>query len=241
MARAPRGKKPTSVKVNFKDIETRTRVSAEGDYPLKVLEVTPKTFGTGNEGLEFIFEVTDGKSKGAKAWFTCTFDEKSLWKLHALLTAMGVEVEDDEMDIDLTELVDREVMGVFTPDTYNGKRSFKMTDFASIDDYKAPAEEGGKKSKKDKKAKDEPVEETKDEGKKSKKDKSGKKDKGAKEEKKSKKETYATSDVEDMDEDELKALIKKHKLDVDPKEHKKLAKLVKAVVSELDDADLIED
>lgn len=154
MARARRGAAKGSVKVNFKDIETRTRVNKEGDYPLRCIEAKSGQSGGGNEQIEFTFEVSAGEFKGAKAWFYCPLIENSLWKLHALMTAMGNEVPDEEMDVDLSEFVDQEVVGVFTPDTYNGKRTFKMTDFCSMDDYKGEADDG-KKSKKDKKDKDE--------------------------------------------------------------------------------------
>ncbi len=166
MARAK--KKAGSLRVNFKDMETRTRVGAEGDYPLKCREATSEKSAKGNDMISFVFEVMSGKYKGAKGYFHCTLDEASLWKLHALMTAMGMEVEEDEMDIDLSEFIDQEIVGVFTPDTYNGKRSFKMTDFQSMDDYEAEDEDDDDKPAKGKKGKSKPEPKSKAKGKKSK-------------------------------------------------------------------------
>jgi len=208
-ARKKAGGKKGTIKVNFKDIETRTRVSKEGDYPLRCIEAVAGKSGAGNEQIEFTFEVSDGEFEGAKAWFYCTLDEKSLWKLHALLTAMGVDVPDDEMDIDLSELVDCEVVGVFTPDTYNGKRSFKMTDFCSMDDYEGDDKKS--KGKKGKKSKSDDDDDDADAGK----GKKGKKGKA------SKKEEPETPDYEDMDEDELRELYLERELG-SKKEAKKL-------------------
>lgn len=206
MARRKKAAGKGSVKVNFKDIETRVRVGKEGDYPLRCIEAVAGKSGAGNDQIEFTFEVSDGEFEGAKAWFYCTLDEKSLWKLHALLTAMGMDVPEDEMDIDLSELVDLEVVGVFTPDTYNGKRSFKMTDFCSMDEY-----EGGDKKSKGKKSK-KSDDDDEDEAPKGKKGKKGKA---------SKKEEPETPDYEDMDEDELRELYLERELG-SKKEAKKL-------------------
>lgn len=193
MARA-RKAKSTSVKVNFKDIETRTRVNKEGDYPLKVIEAVNDKSGSGGDMIAFTLEVTKGEFKGAKAWFYCPLAENSLWKLHAFLTALGVEVPEDEFDIDLSELVDLEVVGVFTPDTYNGKRTFKMTDFTSIEDYAGDEDEDDDKKAKGKKG-----------------GKKGKKEEPADE----------APDYDDMDEDELRDLVIEREL-ADKKKAKKL-------------------
>jgi len=148
MARAARGSRSKkTVKVNFKDIETRTRVNKEGDFPLRCVEATIGKSSNNNDQIEFTFEVSKGEFKGAKAWFYCPLTENSLWKLHALMTAMGMDVPEDEMEIDVSEFTDMEIVGVFTPDTYNGKRTYKMTDFTSIEDYN-----GGDDEKEDKKS-----------------------------------------------------------------------------------------
>jgi len=211
MARAARGssRSKKTVKVNFKDIETRTRVNKEGDYPLKCLEATIGKSGNNNDQIEFTFEVSKGEFKGAKAWFYCPLTENSLWKLHALMTAMGMEVPEDEMEIDVSEFTDMEIVGVFTPDTYNGKRTFKMTDFCSIDDYK-----GGDDDKEEKS---------------SKKDKKGGKDKSDKKDKSEKKPNYSK-----MDEDELRELYVERDLGT-KKEAKKLDE--DELIEALEDAD----
>jgi hypothetical protein len=98
-----RKKKTSTVRVNFKGVESR-RTPPEGDYILKVLEATNEASkSSGGDMITFALEIAKGEYKGAKVWFYCPLEEKSLWKLHAFLTALGVDAPQDEMDIDLNE------------------------------------------------------------------------------------------------------------------------------------------
>jgi hypothetical protein len=246
MARASKSKKTGVVKVSFKGVESRKNVQ-EGDYPCVVLEAKEGKSSNGNDQIEFVVEISKGENKGYKGYLYCPLQENSLWKLHAFLTACGEEVPDDEMDIDLSEIEGKEFMGVFTHETYNGKKRAKLTDFDSMENYSGDAddEKPAKGKKKDKKSKDESEEKSskKDKSKKDepeakagKKDK--KKDKGAKAEKVKK---YDADDIDDMDEDELAEVVKKAKLKVDLDGIKKLPKKVSAVRDALEAADLLND
>lgn len=226
-----RSKKATGkVKVNFKGVESR-RTPPEGDYPCSVLEATQGVSNNKNDQIEFVCEISKGEYKGVKLYLQCPLLENSLWKLHAFMTSLGVDVPEDEIDIDLSELVGEEFMGVVTHETYNGKKKAKLTDFDTIDNYSGDADDDDKKGKKSKKGKAD-----KDDDKKSsKKDKAGKG-------KKKEPEKVKKSDVEDMDRDDLVELIEEHDLDVDAddKKLKKDDKLLAAVLEALDDGDLLE-
>jgi len=192
MARAKKSK--TNVKVNFKGVESR-QTPPEGDYIVEVLEAKSGKSGNGNEQIEFALEIAKGKYKSTKLWLYCPLQENSLWKLHAFLTALGQEVPEDEMDIDLSELVGEKCVGVLTHEVYNGRKRAKMTDFDSIDNYSGDA--------------DSDDDEDEDDGKKSK----GKKSKG--------KKAAAEPDFDDMDEDELREAYLEQELGT-KKEAKKL-------------------
>lgn len=261
MARAKKSKKTSSVKVNFKNVESR-RTPPEGDYILQVLEAEAGTSSSsGGDQIVFTLEIAKGEFKGQKVWFYCPLAENSLWKLHAFLTALGIDVPEDETEIDLEELVGLEVVGVLTHETYQGKKRAKMTDFDSVENYKGAdsddsdddddEDEKPKKGKKSKKSKDDDDDEDeapkKGRGKKSKKpaddedddeDEAPKKSKGKKAKKPAKVER---DDVEEMDEDELQELIDAHDLDVDLDDYKKIAKKREAVIDALEEEDLLED
>lgn len=223
------------IKVNFKGVESR-RTPPEGDYACVVLEATEGVSLNKNDQIEFVGEISKGEYKGVKVYLQCPLLENSLWKLHAFLTALGVDVPEDELDIDLSELVGEEFMGVITHETYNGKKKAKLTDFDTIENYSG-ADDDDKKDKGKKKDKA-----GKDDKKSSKKDKSD--DKAGKDKKASKKEPEKVkkSDVEDMDRDDLVELIEEHDLDVDAddKKLKKDDKLLAAVLEALEDGDLLE-
>lgn len=250
---ARRKKNTSSVKVNFKGVEGRGPTAPEGDHLLEVLEVrNEQAKSSGNDQIVFVTEIADGEHKGAKPMpFYCPLSEESLWKLHALLTAMGVEVPDDEMDLDLSELVGEKFVGVITHDTFNGRKQAKITDFDSAENYEGKGKKDKKKDKKkgadkddDKKSskKDKSSKKSKDDDAGDKK-KSSKKDKGAdkKKDKGKKAKKIAESDVKDMDEDELEKLVDKHDLDVDLDDFPKLKKKIAAVIEALEDKDLLED
>jgi uncharacterized protein DUF669 len=224
MARAKAKKKSSVVSIGFKGIQSR-QLLPEDDYRVKLTGAeTTDSKSSGDEQIEFTFEVSKGKLEGQKLWFYCPLGEKSLWKLHGLLTAMGVDVPDDDMDLDLEELVEEghELMAVVQHETYDGTKRSKMMDFYAIgedddkDDEK-PAKGRGK---------------TKEDDEKPARGKGKKKDEPEKVEKEA---------VENMDRDELEELIEKMELDVDPDDHKKLPKLLAAVLEELEEKELFEE
>jgi len=255
MARAKKSKKTSSVKVNFKNVESR-RTPPEGDYILKVLEAEAGTSSSsGGDQIVFTLEIAKGEYKGQKVWFYCPLAENSLWKLHAFLTALGVDVPEDETEIDLEELVDLEVVGVLTHETYQGKKRAKMTDFDSVENYKGddsddsddddedekPAKKGkSKKSKSDDDDEDEAPK--KGRGRKAKKpaddededeDEDEKPSKKSKSKKPAKGKSKSDDDDEDEDEDDKPAKGKKAK-------GKKPAKVDRDDVEEMDEDELQE-
>lgn len=208
---ARRKKSGSSVKVNFKGVESR-QTPPEGDYPFKVLEAVAGQSAAKNDQIEVTAEIYKGEFKGYKGYIYFPLQENSLWKLHAFLTALGEEVPEDEMDVDLSELVDKEFVGVLTHETYNGRKRAKLTDFDNIDNYDGADD--------DKKA-------------------SGKKA-GGKKAKASKVSRSDVADMDEdelqslLEEHDLED-------EVDLDDHKKLPKKVAAVLEALEEADLLED
>lgn len=150
MARKVAGKAGV-VSVSFKGVESR-RTPPEGDYPAKLIEAKKGKSGAGNDQIEFVSEISRGEYKGVKLYLYCPLTENSLWKLHGFLTALGEEVPDDDYDIDLPSLLEKEFVAIVHHETYNGKKQAKMNDFDSLENYTGDlAEDEGKKSKKDKK------------------------------------------------------------------------------------------
>lgn len=251
MARAARGaasrkKKSNIVTVNFKGVQSRQTLP-EDDYLVKLVEVNQTTSGNDNDQLEFIFEVEEGKYEGQKLWFYCVLTDTSLWKLHGLLTAMGEEVPDDEMDIDIEELVENEprLMAVVQHDTFEGTKRSKMMDFYAVEEKEEP--KGKAKAGAKGKAKDEPEEEEMTPAQRRKARREARKAKDEPEEKStrgSKKKgppKLSADEVQGMDEDELSDVIDTYKLEVDLDDFKTLRKKAAAVIDALQDEEMIEE
>jgi flagellar biosynthesis GTPase FlhF len=165
-----RGKKASSsVTVNFDGVESKRKTPAEDDYRVKVAEVTKEESSAGNDMIVFVFEIVKGDFKGAKLWLHCPLTEESLWKLRSVLECLGVEVPDDELEIEFSELIDLEMMAVVHHETYQGSKQAKIGDFYAVDaepdeeEEEDEEEEDTKKSSKKKPAKKKPAKDEEDE------------------------------------------------------------------------------
>jgi Protein of unknown function (DUF669) len=265
---ATKKRRSTSVSIDFTGVQSRQKLP-EDDYLAVVDEVNQTESQSGNDQLEFVFKVKEGKFEGNNLWFYCPLTENSLWKLHGLLTALGVDVPDDEMDLDLEDLPGRELMAVVTHEVFEGVRRSKMTDFYPVEESSPPKKETAKKSTK----KDEEEEEEKEkpmteaEKRKARRDarkqkkatgstKSKAKDEEEDEEEeeeeepkakkgaasKTKKMPKLSSDtVQEMDEDDLQEVIDEYKLEVDLDEFRTLRKKAAAVVDALEAEEMLEE
>lgn len=154
MARARKNAKAKgSISINFTGVESR-RTPPEGDYVARVLVAEAgEAKSSGNEQIKWDLEISRGEYKGTKLWFHTGLAENQLWALHAWLGALGEEVPEEEVDVDLEELVDRELVVTLTHETYQGKKKARISDFQSLEDYEGDAEvdDDDKKSAKGKK------------------------------------------------------------------------------------------
>lgn len=234
-----RKSKSSKVTVDMKGVESRKRVPA-GDHHFRVVEVEKKK-GDAADYLAWSIDVAEGKFEGGRIWHNTSLSEKSLWNLKSFLEVLGIEVPDDELELDLTEMVDLEFMGTIAIETYedsNGdeKKSSRLTDFWALDDEeeddkKKGKKEDDKKSSRRGKGKDDDGEED---------DKKSGRGKGKGKGKKDKEPEGVTEDeVNEMNQDELEEVIKDLELDVDLSDYKTLKRMRAAVIKSADAADLI--
>lgn len=141
MARRTRARDNNSVTVDFTGVEARVLLP-EGEMLFEVTEVTKeKAESSGNDQLVWNIEVAEGKLAGTSGPRIYTsLSEQSLWKLAGLLTALGVEVPDGPLDIDLADMVGAQFMGVVTHEEYNQRMQARINDFYSAEDAPAPEE-----------------------------------------------------------------------------------------------------
>lgn len=208
-----RKKKSNGLVVNFKDVEARVLIP-EGDYRVKVLECEKED---GNEFpyLAWTLEIVDeGPYEGKKLYNNTSLSPAALWNLRTFLEAFGVEVPDDEYELNPAELcgIDAEAVAGVTVEheKYEGKPKARVVDVFGVEDEEEE-EDTKKKSSKKKSSKDDEEDEEDEDG-----------DKPTRDE------------VLNMDEDELEECIDEHDLDVDLDDHKKLKDKRKAVADALE-------
>jgi len=120
------------ISVNFKGVEGQNNVP-NGDYKVKVLKVTEEE-GDKAPYLMFKLEIVEGKYKGTKLFHICSLSKQALWNLRSTLEAMGQEIPEAAIDIDLEEL-EGKVFGVTTEiEKYKGKPRSKVVDAFSLEE-----------------------------------------------------------------------------------------------------------
>ena len=134
--------KAKGIKVDFSEVESQDFSLPNGPYILAVTSVEKKrSEASGNDYLAWEYKVSEGKHKGKKVWDNTSLQPQALWRLRNLLEAMGMEIEDGEMDIDLDELAG-ELVGVeIENEKYQGKNKARIINFLGVDELEGEAEE----------------------------------------------------------------------------------------------------
>lgn len=144
MATKPK-KTGSKIKVNFKGVESGGKLVPEGDYTIRVDEVTQEESDAGNAYLAWVLKVADGKHKGSTLYHNTSLQPQALWNLKGVLEALGVEVPDSSLDLDLKELVGLTGNVTVEHETYQGKPKARIVAWESGDgdSEEGDGEEGG--------------------------------------------------------------------------------------------------
>lgn len=239
-----RGKKKNGLSVNFKGVEIgkRGRIP-EDDYLMEVVAVEEHESDK-NDGIKWTFEIAEGPHKGWRGYQYTMLNPDSLWKLGALLQALGHEVPDDEMDLDpLDQFEGDTIMGVVADEVYNGEKRSKMVDFFPVDEEREKKDDEKPSGRRRRSERDADDEGSRSRGSRRSRDKDDEDEKPRGRGRKKDEEEFEpipSEDVQEMDEDELADVIKRADLDVDLDDYKTLRKQRAAVIDALEAADLIE-
>jgi hypothetical protein len=122
----------------MKGVEARVTLP-EDDYRVKVAEITQEE-GQNADYLKWKWEVVSGKFKGKFIYDNTSLAPQALWRLANLLTAMGQDVPDDDLELDFEELKGTEVMAVVHHEDYEGRPQAKVADYYPVDGD-APADD----------------------------------------------------------------------------------------------------
>lgn len=262
-----RAKRSSTLRIpGMKDVEGKIRLP-EGEYLVKVHEVTEER-GPAAPYFKWKLMVAEGPKKGGILYFNTSLAVQALWNLRSLLEALGVDVPDDETEMDTDDFLGKEMMVSVEHESYEGKKQSKIADFWPVGDGERDEEveddgedEGdaeeekprgkGRRAEKRRAAKaakeddddedsegDDGDEEEKESPKSRRAARRGAEGNGKKSSSK-KKSSLTQDEVQDMSADELADVVSEHELEVDLDDLPTLRKQRAAVIDALDDAGLI--
>jgi len=131
--------KANKIKVDFSKMQEggggAVRVR-EGDYRLKAVKAEyGESKSSGNPMITWTFEFQEKPYKGKKIYDRTVLTDKSLWRLHQLLTAMGVKVPKKAVNLDIQKYVGQEVGATIVDgEEYEGKIRSKISEFITLED-----------------------------------------------------------------------------------------------------------
>jgi hypothetical protein len=145
MAVASKKKKrrSSSVSVDFTGVEASSRTCEDGTYTATVQTVEETESQEGNPNLSWKWKIKNKKDNGAIIFDNTSLQPQALWRLRLLLEAIGEEIPDGEMDLNLEEYVGREARVEITNEKWEGKNRPRITGFLSLDSGEVKDEEEG--------------------------------------------------------------------------------------------------
>lgn len=243
-----RAAKSSTLTVDFSNTESKLK---PGEYLAAVEEVSVETSPSNTEYLKWKFKLDEG----GIAYYNTSLQPQALWNLRNLLEALGVTVPNSALDVDLEDLLGRELMVLIDMEEYEGKKRPKMTDFWPVEDgasskkteeddvedeedEEEEAPRNKKSSKKSRVVEDDEEEEEEEDEEEAPRNKKSSKKVVEEDDEDDEQPMYSMDDIETADEKQLATIIKRHKLKV--KEGGNLRRQRANVILALEDAGLIE-
>src|SRR5690606_33456710 len=129
-----KGKKnKRTIKVDMTNVETVSKVP-EGDYAVRVKEVTAEESQGGKPYLKFTLIITEGKHEGKTLRHTCSLQSHALFALRNTLEALNYPIPDGVASINLDELEGLEMgVGVEIED-YQGRSQSRVVDVFPVEE-----------------------------------------------------------------------------------------------------------
>jgi hypothetical protein len=141
MALKKKGSKRRTVTVDMEGVESGGKIVPDGTYEAIIESVEEKESSNDNPMIVVKWKLTSGKGKGGMVWDNLPLVPQALWRLKGMLEALGVEVPDGSMDLDLTELEGQECSVQITNENFEGKDRPKVTGYGTGGEAEEDADE----------------------------------------------------------------------------------------------------
>ncbi len=131
-------KKSTKVSVDMTGVESSKKLS-DGDYIFTVEEVSlENSRDSGNDYLKW--KVSENDS-GAIVYTNTSLVPAALFNLRNMLEALGMDIPDSKMDLDLTDYPELEFGGTIANEIYQGKKRPNLVDVYPVTEESGSEEE----------------------------------------------------------------------------------------------------
>ena len=118
------------LKVDMTGVEAFSKAS-EGRHVVKIHSIEEKTSQGGNDMLVCCFEVTRGEDKGARVYENYPLVDTALWKLKAMLQAVGMKA-DGKISLDLDKLEGKVLVIEVKHEEYNGQTRARIQEYRKL-------------------------------------------------------------------------------------------------------------
>lgn len=109
------------ISLDFTNVSSGFEILPEGIYSGEIKKVELKTSKAGDsQYLNLEWDVEDENGKSKKVWDICSLKPQALWKLKALMEALGMSTE-GSIDLDLEEFEGQTCELEIKIETYEGK------------------------------------------------------------------------------------------------------------------------
>ena len=132
--------KKNVLKIDFTNVEPGGKVP-EGDYPVRVKEVTVEESSSGNPYLKWVLEIIDGKHKGKVLYHNTSLQPQALFSLRNTLEALGMEVPQTVVELDLDNLIGLKAAVSVEIEVYQGKEKSRVVEVFPLEDLVEDDEE----------------------------------------------------------------------------------------------------
>lgn len=144
-------------KRNYKDVDRSSGgysgdVPKPGVYDAELKSCAEHTSSAGNEGTEWVFEITEEPYAGWRGW-VYTNEEGAAWKEAQVLTALGIISEDDDTVNTTHEQIVKKSAPVrvkVTNEVWEGEKRARIKTVLAMPEGKKKSKGEAKKSKKGK-------------------------------------------------------------------------------------------
>lgn len=118
------------LKVDMTGVEAFSKAS-EGRHVVKIQSIKEKTSQGGNDMLVCCFEVIRGEDKGARVYENYPLVDTALWKLKAMLQAVGMKA-DGKISLDLDKLEGKVLVIEVKHEEYNGQTRARIQEYRKL-------------------------------------------------------------------------------------------------------------